>query len=438
MTMSFTKVALLSMCTRMLVLLMVLTAPVALATADETELPIVAPESVGLDPQRLDRLTEFLENAIADGEIAGAVVLVSRHGSIALYEALGKLGPADDTPMPKDAIFRIYSMTKPITALTVLRAVERGEISLVDKLSQYLPAFENMTVLNERHVRGFNEPELTRPALDQIVLFDLVRHAGGFGDETFYPGYVGEQFRAAGIGHNMELTLAEAVKSAAEIPLLYDPGTHFSYAETNFTVLGRVLEVVHDKAIDDIYAEDIFGPLGMVDTGFQIPADNADRLAQPIERANGPDANLVFDAATPRNYHSTANGLVSTALDYWRFVQMLLDDGTTKDGNVFLAPVSVNAMLTNSISNVALGYHYNFDSLMIGCSWGIGIGVCGEDTSSAVLFGDNTFFWVGYGGTFFLANRDSNFAMLVMIQQPDYLVTGWSHLYSLAMQSIVD
>ena len=424
------------LCAAAVVVLLGFASPNAAAVADSAEPVVVDPSEVGLDPERLARFTDHLDAAIKNGEISGAVVLVSRHGSIALFEALGKLDPNKETPMPTDAIFRLYSMTKPITALATLRTVERGEVSLIDPLDQHLPAFENIEVLDERSVRTVFGPVLTRPAVGQILLFDLIRHTAGFADQTFYPGYLGDKFKAAGIGQ-MDLSLAEAIERVADIPLASDPGEFFSYAETSFTTLGHVLEVVHDQPIADIMAGDVFEPLDMVDTGFEVPSDDANRLAEPIQRQDNPDANKVFDPVTSHTYASPATGLVSTALDYWRFVQMLLDNGRTISGDVYLAPITVDTMLTNSIDGVRHGFVDPFAILGSG-TWGMGLGVGHPGAPTAVLIGDSSFYWVGYGGTMFLADRDRNFAMVVMIQQPDYLQPEISILFNLAMQSIVD
>lgn len=395
------------------------------------------PESVGIDPARLARLTDFIERAIDNKEIPGAVVLVARNGKIVLYEAYGKRDPTRPEPMPKDAIFRIFSMSKPVTAATALRLAERGEIQLSDQLSKYLPAFASMQVVDRSRAPHASSPRASRPAAGEILLFDLLRHTAGFADEGFYPGYAGEQFRQAGIG-SRDMTLAEAIDKVAALPLYADPGTVFSYSETSFTVLGRVMEVVRNQPIADIMATEFFKPLGMVDSGFEVPPEKAGRIAENFPAEGAAAERTSFDPTKPRLYHSTAAGLVSTALDYWRFVQMLLDSGRGPSADAFLAPTTVSTMLSNAIADVGKGAMYPFDSFLEGFDYGLGIGVRKSDRASTMLSGRDMFLWIGADGTMFFGDRDRNLAALVLTQKPEFEVNNVNVIGTLVMQSVVD
>lgn len=416
---------------------------VPVATQSQAQSPVLpapvyaSPESAGIDPQRLKRLTDYIERAIEKKELPGAVLLVARHGKIVLHEGYGRLDPAQPDPMPKDAIFRIFSMTKPLTAIAALQFAERGAVQLSDPLDMYLPAFRDMNVLDVRHVERVSPARLTRPAGTGILLFDLLRHTAGFADENYYPGYAGRQFRDAGIG-SPDLTLAQAVDKVPPIPLIADPGTVFSYSETSFTVLGRVLETVADKPIAEIMAGDVFRPLGMTDTGFQIPAEKGGRVAQGFPVA-GPKATLTyFDPTKPRRYHSTANGLVSTALDYWRFAQMLLDRGRSASGEALLAPATIGTMLSNSLTDIGAGPAYFFDSFVIGFTYGLGIGVKRPGMAAPMLAGPRVFSWGGANGTIFYGDLDRGLVGIVMTQKPGFAVVGRSVVGTLIMQSAID
>jgi CubicO group peptidase (beta-lactamase class C family) len=417
--------------------LALLAAPVAAQSPGVPEPVYAPPESVGIDPQRLKHLTDFIERKVESKEIPGAVVLVARHGKIVLYQGYGRLDPARPDPMPRDAIFRIMSMTKPITAVAALRFAERGEIQLSDPLAKYLPAFQSMQVFDERRVTGNTLPRLTRPAETGISIYDLLRHVAGLADEVNYDGYVGQRFRDAGIG-NADLTLAQAVDKVATIPLLTEPGSTFSYSETSFTVLGRVLEVIAGKPIATVFSGELFEPLGMTDTGFLVPPEKADRLAQGFPPADQEARRALFDAAQPRRYHSTAAGLVSTALDYWRFVQMLLDEGRDPNGDAVLSPVAVDTMMTNSLAGTAPGLYYFFDGTALGFTYGLGIGVKLPDSASPFLTGRRTFFWVGAAGTLFFADRDRDLTGIVLTQKPGFESDYHNVIGTLIMQSAID
>lgn len=406
----------------------------ASALGESASLPMAVPETVGIDPQRLGYLENFIKEGVENGETPGAVLLVARSGKIVLHEAYGERNPATKEPMTRDSIFRIFSMGKGLAAAASLRLIERGELRFDGALSDYLPEFKNMRVVNRNKLGSAPGTYATAEAVAQINVADLLRHSAGFGGYNFYPGYIGDLFRKAGIG-GQDLTLAEATERAAKIPLLYQPGTTFSYAETSYNTLGNVLEKTQDKPLKDVMQAEIFGPLGMVDTGFEVPEDKADRLTERMD--TGRNATEWFDAVTPRKFHSPATGMTSTAADYWRFIQMLLDEGIAPTGEPVMAPSSVDVMLSDNVSGLKDGLMPK-TLLSSGWSWGLGLFVNLPDKPAMIIGGvdGGLFMMAADGGTAFIASRKQDFVAILMNPQLEYLKKTYLAFANLALQTI--
>jgi len=411
-----------------------LTAAPSAGESSPRQLPMAEPATVGVDPQRLGYLERYIEKAVHNKDIPGAVLLVSRNGRVVLHEAYGIRDPASGELMQKDAVFRIYSMSKALTAAAGLRLIERGALAMNGRLSDYLPDFADLRVLKTDQFDFRTDALATVEADAPITIADLLRQSTGFAGNNFYPGYAGSLFRKAGIESDT-LTLAEAAERTAKIPLVYQPGTTFSYAETNYNVLGRLLELSENKPIADVMQAEIFGPLEMIDSGFEVPLDKADRLAQPFNKGTASEDGL-FDPTKPRKFHPPANGIVSTAADYWHFVQMLLDNGRGPDGSV-LAPSTVDAMLSDNTSTLKPG---SADPMHLfqGWNWGLGLGVHDTDAPSFILAGRGQFGWVGAGSTMFIADRGRNLAGIIMLQQPEFLHGHVATLMTLVLQTATD
>jgi len=273
------------------------------------------------------------------------------------------------------------------------------------------------------------------PAGKEIRILDLLRMSGGFAGYNFYQNDAGDKFRAAGIG-GLDLTLAEAADRTAKIPLLYEPGTTFSYAETNFDVLGRVLEVVTGKSISEIFEGVFLGPNGMQDTGFELTKDQATRLAQP--NLKGEHASqALFDATEPRAFHSPANGMLASTLDYWRFLQMLLDGGRSLEGNQVISATSVDTMLSGQTRGLARGLFDPVSKFTPGFRFGLGIAVREQDGGTYVVGGRRLAGWVGYGGTLFVVDRDRDLIGIIMLQQTGIL-DNVSIFQTLLLQTATD
>ncbi len=283
-------------------------------------LSIARPEEVGLTRSGLQRLTDVFNREIEAGRAPGASMLIARHGKIAFHHSLGVLSP-DGPPMHDDAIFRIYSMTKPIVSVAAMMLAEEGLLLLADPLEKYVPAFAKTMV----GVENGDKLDLV-PLKRSITIQDLLRHTSGL---TY--GFTGtskvQQALLAGAPMRQEKTTAEFVDSLAALPLRYQPGEVWEYGHST-EVLGRVIEVISGQRLGDFLAERLFTPLGMHDTAFYVPNSKLDRMAQPVSfdfmKAGGID---LIESREPPRCEFGGGGLVSTLGDYARFLSMVAGGG---------------------------------------------------------------------------------------------------------------
>jgi CubicO group peptidase (beta-lactamase class C family) len=373
------------------------------------------PESVGLSTERLQRLTDALKADIAKAAIPGAVLLISRHGKIAYFESLGNLDPEKKTPMTKDAIFRIYSMTKPITTVAAMMLFEEGKLALGDPLAKYIPAFKDVKVGEEKKdAEGKVTLELV-PAKRGITLQDLMRHSSGLTYGFFGEGAVKKAYRDANLGEG-DPTTTEFVDRLAKLPLVYQPGTTWDYSQST-DVLGRVIEVVTGKPFYQALKDMLLDPLGMTDTSFYVtdPAKQS-RIAEPFanDRAIGAGAE-VNDPRIAKKYESGGGGMVSTATDYARFLQMLSNGGTL-DGRRYLSPKTIAYMTSDHMGDVVRRGPY--DLFGPGYKFGLGFAVR-TDTGLAPYAGSTgDFHWGGAGGTAFWVDPKEKMFVVYMMQSP--------------------
>lgn len=404
--------------------------------AENTSLPMAEPTAAGIDAKRLQHLVTFVKKGIDAGETPGVVLLVARNGKVVLHEAYGERNVVTKEKMTTDSIFRIFSMGKLIAAAAAIRLIERGELGLDTAVPDILPAFKHMRVVDRKKPGAKYGTYATIEAKSQITIGNLLRHAAGFGGYNFYPGYVGDLFRQAGIGRQ-DLSLAEVADKTAKLPLEYQPGTTFSYSETNYNTLARVLEVHRGKPLLDILQGEIFKPIGMTQTGFEVPPEAAARLTE--RKKTKRDAIEWFDAVGPRKFHSPATGIVSTAADFWRFAQMLLDKGRSLDGQSVLSPMTVETMLANNTKGLSQGLIPTTD-LSPGFAWGLGVFVSIPDEPTILLGGAEAglFRMAAAGGTSYIASRKHNFVAVIMNPQVEYLRANAAILANLALQTIAD
>jgi CubicO group peptidase (beta-lactamase class C family) len=370
-------------------------------------LPIAAPEDVGLSSARLARLGRVMSGEIERGRVPGAVALVARRGRLGYFESLGVRDPASGAPMTKDAIFRIYSMTKPITSVAAMMLWEEGRFLLNDPISKYLPDFASPSVAVQRGA------ELDRvPAERPITIQDLLRHTSGLTYEFRGPGPVQKMYMSAKVTSRAQSS-ADQVATLGRLPLLHQPGTRWEYSRST-DVVGRLVEVLSGQRLGAFFQERILAPLGMVDTAFHVPPLDHSRLAEAF--AQDPDSGAavrLLEVRDPPNFESGGGGLASTASDYARFLQMLLDGGAAA-GHRFLSRKTIELMTSDHLGPITGAP----DLLMPGHGFGLGFAVRLQ-TGIAYLPGSiGQYFWGGLAGTTFWVDPAEQLFAILLIQAP--------------------
>jgi CubicO group peptidase (beta-lactamase class C family) len=411
------------------------------------DLPTVKPEEVGLSSERLARIGPAMQRAVDSGEMAGALALVARRGSIAYYEEWGERDREADLPMTRDTIFRIYSMTKPITSVAVMMLYEEGHFFLNDPIGKYLPELETMTVSEEAVDGEGNKTSVERRAARPITIRDLLRHTAGLTYGVFGNSAVDLEYREHGLlieDHSLETF----VKKLGEIPLQYDPGTTWHYSVA-VDVLGRLVEVVSGKPFDVFLEERIFAPLGMKDTAFWVPESKLPRLAQmysPKGTVEGAEAWLRASrskeiepaaASASRNFvnkpamPSGGGGLLSTVDDYLKFAQMMLNDGEL-GGVRLLSPKTVELMTSDHLGTIPMGLGTSGYGFGLGVAVGKGPGQTGE------LGSEGEYYWGGAAGTRFWIDPAEDLIGIFMIQILPHQTSLASQFRNFTYQAIVD
>jgi CubicO group peptidase (beta-lactamase class C family) len=410
-------------------------------------LPTAAPGEVGLDPTRLDRIKTVLEAEIEANRIPGAVLMVARRGKLAYSLVVGQRDRAANAPMSADAIFRIYSMTKPMTSVAAMMLMEEGRLQLVDPVSRWLPAFANqqvsVPVVDPAFARITYRME---PARSQATIQDLLRHTSGlaYGEITANMP-VRNAYQAAGLFapgpqsyDNRGMSPAEFTQRIAAAPLAHQPGTVYEYSQST-DVLGRVVEAASGKTLDAFLEERLFRPLRMADTAFFVPGEKANRLAAHLGTdwaANNARVDMI-DVSRPPGNASGGAGAVSTAADYLRFSQMLLNGGVL-DGVRILSPTTVRLMTSDHLGSIpAPGYAGVMGTP--GYTFGLGLAVRTSDGIAGVPGRQGQFMWAGYGGTYFWVDPQEQLAVVFMSAAPSLGRTGHRRLVqTLVHSAIVD
>jgi CubicO group peptidase (beta-lactamase class C family) len=384
-------------------------------TAPETKLGlprVERPEQVGLSSERLDRITAAISADVERGAIPGAVLAIACAGRIGYAEAIGYRDREAGAPMRLDSIFRIASMTKPMTSIAAMMLGEEGRLDIAAPVAEYIADFKNMTV-------GIERTKATRT----MTVQDLLRHTSGLTYAAFGDSPVQMLWRDADLMAEGQ-TNEELVGKLGKLPLMTEPGTTWEYSMST-DVLGRVVEVVAGKSLAEIFADRITGPLGMVDTAFSAVGEKADRVAEPqIEKATGkkpPMRNLGRD----NRWHSGGGGLASTASDYLRFCQMLLNGGEL-DGVRIVSPKTVAYMASDHLPpNVNYGEtaRARFGALApvpeMGYGFGLGFAVRKAQGMSPVPGSVGEFFWGGATGTYFWIDPQEQMVVVLMLQASD-------------------
>ena len=387
----------------------------------DTGVTLCAPEAAGFSSQRLRRLADIFRAEVDDRVIPGAAVLVIRDGRAPLFEAYGHADSAATRPMRHDGLFRIASMTKPITVVAALSLMERGRLALLDPLSRHLPEFEKLEVGVETETDAGRMLRL-EPAQRAVTIQDLMRHTAGFTYGPFGDSLVQRAYRQQKLMDGAQSNDEMAAKLAA-LPLAHQPGTTFEYGMST-DVLGRVIEVVSGMPLDRFFAEQIFAPLGMADTGFGVKPEAMQRLAEPHPApAGGPRPALPpLDPSRPPRWFSGGGGLFSTATDYARFSLMLLNGGEYR-GTRLLARKTVDLMTSNHLPpdvrygpwTPDLGIAAPLGGL--GQGYGLGVGVRLERGRSPVPGSVGDFYWGGAAGTYFWIDPAERLIGILMLQE---------------------
>lgn len=396
------------------------------------------PEEAGLSKERLDRIGRTMQQHIAAGRVAGAIGLIARHGKIGYFETYGMMDKEAGKPMRKDAIFRIYSMTKAVTGVATMILYEENKFSLNDPVSKYLPELGAMKVaVDKKDQETGKRTYFVVPAEREITIRDLLRHTSGLN----YQGPRDEKgdlmYPRLGV-NRADITIEEAVKRMGKAPLVHQPGTVWDYS-LSIDVLGRLIEVTSGKPLDQFFEERIFKPLGMVDTGFYVPESKWDRLTtlytpnedRTIKRHPGPPQESY---KKPAVLLLGGAGLVSTAMDYARFIQMLLDGGEL-DGARILGRKSVELMSCDHLGDlprtgILLPPGYGF-----GLTFAVNLG----PGKTGNIGSTGEYNWGGAAGTRFWIDPKEEMIGIFLVQiLPHTNLTYGSEFKQLAYQAIAD
>ena len=378
------------------------------------KLPTAQPAAVGLCPQRAADLLATLQAEVDSQRLPGAVVLVSRRGKVALFDSLGELDPQTGHKMAKDSIFRIYSMTKPLVSVAVMMLMEQGRVQLADPVAKHLPEFADQQV---GHVPAGKKKLKLRAAQRPATVHDLLRHTAGLTYEFMGTHPVQQQYTDARIG-SRQRSNADFSDTLAGLPLLLEPGSAWEYSRAT-DVLGRLVEVLSGQTLGQYLQQHILGPLGMVDTGFSVPPAQQHRVAEPfVQDPDGGEPMVLIDVCKAAALESGGGGLVSTAMDYARFLQFMLNRGELH-GVRLLSPHTVDFMTADHLGDIPI--HLEGTSTTVlppGHGFGLGFAVRTATGLASVPGSKGLYYWGGIAGTTFFVDPAQDLFAVLMIQAP--------------------
>ncbi len=385
------------------------------ARADEP-LPRADPASVGLSEAGLKHIADTLRADIAKGQLPGAVLLIARHGKIGYFEAFGDRDPETDAPMKTDAIFSIASMTKPMTSVGVMMLVEEGKVALSDPIGKHLPEIADLKVAVDPRAREGDVE--TRPAKRQPTVEDLLRHTSGMTSGNRGKSAVHKLWPYSGARLAVRTNSDGLLKTIAGLPLLHDPGTSWDYGFST-DVLGVLIERVSGKSLGEFLSERLGQPLGMKDTAFVVPESKWNRYARAYEESpvTGKRQRVVHAEGKPLRYECGGGCGVSTAADYLRFSQMLLNGGTF-NGKRILKPETVADMTRN---HLGADFGVDAEGTRAGFGFGLGFAVRLKPGTPSAPGHVGEYNWGGAYGTYFWNDPKTGLAVVFMSQQPGTL-----------------
>jgi len=406
------------------------------AQASAQNLSYAAPESVGMSSERLERIAPVLQQYVDDGELVGVVSMLARRGEVVHFEEFGDLTMDTGRALEKDSIFRIYSMTKPITTMAVMMLYEEGKLQITDPVERYLPEFANVRVAGP----GGSLVAPQRPMTVQM----LMTHSSGLTYGVFGDTMVDRQYRDTSVRASPDLDVF--IERLGPIPLQYQPGTRFHYSVST-DVLGALVEAVSGQSLGEFFQQRIFGPLEMEDTFFQVPAEKLNRFGTN-HTYNPQSGELeVSDSATASNFvnrqtfESGGGGLLSTAEDYMRFSQMVLNGGEL-DGARIIGNKTLEYMTQNHLPGIFgdNGQHApdTLPGFVNGTGFGLGFAVIEDPTAAGGIGSVGEYYWGGAAGTIFWIDPVEELIGVVMIQHMNVQVPLRATFKALAYGAIVD
>ena len=394
-------------------------------------LPRAKPESVGMSSARLARIGETLRAEIDKGRFPGAVVAVARKGKLVYYEAVGWRDKDANAPMTKDAIFSIASMTKPMSSVALMQLFEEGRVLVSDPVGKHLPMLANMRVAPDP-----DKPGETVPAVRQMTVQDILRHTsgllyGGRGTSALHKMYPPSSSRSG-----TSMTSEEFLAKLGSLPLAYQPGTVWDYS-LSVDVVGLTVEAARGRKLGEVMSERIWKPLGMVDTSFMIPADKQNRYARWF--ANDPETGkpqYVLDLTQPLKFECGGGCGASTAGDYVRFAQMLLDKGTL-GGKRILSKKTVEYMTADHLTAEMSNRITATVPTMSGFGFGLGFAVRRQDGVAGFIGTEGEYMWSGAYGTYFWVDPKEQLVVVLMSHTPgNYRATLRPLIGALVLQAI--
>ena len=410
--------------------------------------PVLAGQ-VGMSADKLERIRDVLKGEIDQGKLPGTVVMVARKGKLAYADAVGLQDRAAGKAMALDSVFRIYSMTKPLVSVAAMMLVEDGKLQLTDPVSKFLPAFKGQRVSVARADAEFARLTYTNVAADrEMTVQDLLRHTSGLAyGEITQNAPIKDAYAKAGVYlpgvrdyDSRDMTPAEQVDRLGAAPLAHQPGTVWEYSLAS-DVLGRVVEAASGRRLADFLDERLFKPLRMADTAFHVPAGKTSRLAQPLatDHASGQPIKVIDVSAPPKN-DSGGAGAVSTAADYLRFSQMLLNGGQLEGVRV-LSRTTVELMTSDHLGS-RITAPLTPGELLLGTpgyGFGLGFAVRLAPGIAGVPGSAGEFMWAGYAGTYFWVDPKEQVTAVFMSQAPSPIRAYYRKLVNqLVYQAIVD
>ena len=406
-------------------------------------LPLVSPEQVGLSAQRLNRIRTWMHGWVDSGRLAGMVTVIMRRGELAFAEVAGKADVERNKPMRADTIFRIYSMTKPLTSTAIMMLYEEGRFQLDDPISKFIPAFAHTRV----YAGGSRGKIDSVPAEREITFRDLLSHTSGltYGFMESNPVDALYRSRTAGIDFQMGTTsLKDIVERLATFPLIAQPGKAWNYSVAT-DVLGYLVEVISGQPFQTYLKEKVLEPLGMVDTDFHVPAAKHDRFAANYQPGKDGKLELIDDPGksrylAPRTVNSGGGGLVATAADYLRFCKFMLNKGEL-DGVRLLGRKTVELMTMNHLKGdmADMGMPRFSESTYYGIGFGLGFSVTLDPAKAQILGSPGEYAWGGAASTAFWCDPAEDMAVVMLTQlMPSSTYQLRRELRVLSYQAIVE